>query len=532
MTKANYFIHPVLLSIFPTLALYAHNINESWPIITLFPIIYSLVLALLSWLFFYLLLKNIEKTSIMTSIWLILFFSFGHVYLYISELNFIKKLPLSSNKILLTTYLFTIAFSFIILLRRKKRLNTVSKFLNVIAIAIVLTNLISIIPFEYRRFVSLIKLLQYKNENKLQLTATNKNINSYPDIYYLIFDRYGNNHILKKYLDYDNKQFLSFLEEKNFYIADRSYANYPFTFLSLSSSLNMEYLDYLYDIFGRNNMDQAALYSVLLENNNTISFLKKSGYRYLHFGDRWTGTKINRLADENYNKYIKFDLFELFLYESTLLNTVYGKIFSKQVFSGTANLSKIPENLDYKIEKLKEIIPSAGPKFVFGHFLLPHRPFLVSKECQPLDLEIVRRRSNEEAYIEQLKCANKEMKMLVEEIRAKSKRPTVIILQSDEGPYVPEIYFEKENFPKKTNNESYNIHARILNAFYLPETQNKGTVDYRKLNINTAITPVNTFRMIFNHYFGTNLKILENKSYIFKERKNPYELIDITDKLN
>jgi len=28
------------------------------------------------------------------------------------------------------------------------------------------------------------------------------------------------------------------------------------------------------------------------------------------------------------------------------------------------------------------------------------------------------------------------------------------------------------------------------------------------------ISPVNTFRVIFNHYFGTNLPLLKDKSYV------------------
>jgi len=42
------------------------------------------------------------------------------------------------------------------------------------------------------------------------------------------------------------------------------------------------------------------------------------------------------------------------------------------------------------------------------------------------------------------------------------------------------------------------------------------------------MTPVNTFPIIFNHYFETDFEILEDNSYIF----NGKEFEDVTSKLN
>ena len=45
-----------------------------------------------------------------------------------------------------------------------------------------------------------------------------------------------------------SKTILEFLEDNNFLVGRESFANYPNTFLSLSSSLNMRYLDFLSDL--------------------------------------------------------------------------------------------------------------------------------------------------------------------------------------------------------------------------------------------------------------------------------------------
>jgi hypothetical protein len=45
---------------------------------------------------------------------------------------------------------------------------------------------------------------------------------------------------------------------------------------------------------------------------------------------------------------------------------------------------------------------------------------------------------------------------------------------------------------------------KILNAYYLP-----GHAD----QLYTSISPVNTFRVVLNSYFGTNFPLLEDVSY-------------------
>ena len=41
-----------------------------------------------------------------------------------------------------------------------------------------------------------------------------------------------------------------------------------------------------------------------------------------------------------------------------------------------------------------------------------------------------------------------------------------------------------------------------------------------------SITPVNTFRILFNNYFETNFEILDDKSYTSKDKS--YDLKDVT----
>ena len=55
---------------------------------------------------------------------------------------------------------------------------------------------------------------------------------------------------------------------------------------------------------------------------------------------------------------------------------------------------------------------------------------------------------------------------------------------------------------------------RILNAYYLPEGGAEGLYE--------GISPVNTFRVVLNQYFGEDLPLLEDISY-FSNYKHPFD---------
>ena len=59
----------------------------------------------------------------------------------------------------------------------------------------------------------------------------------------------------------------------------------------------------------------------------------------------------------------------------------------------------------------------------------------------------------------------------------------------------------------------------ILNAYYFPDGRE---------SLYPSITPVNTFRMIFNAYLGTSLEILPDESY-YSKYATPYELQEIVN---
>ena len=104
----------------------------------------------------------------------------------------------------------------------------------------------------------------------------------------------------------------------------------------------------------------------------------------------------------------------------------------------------------------------------------------------------------------------------MENIISLSPNPPIIVLQADHGPG-SQVYFEN---PDKTN---FKERMSIFNAYYLPSGGSEKL--YRE------ITPANTFRLIFNYYFGTNYELLEDKSY-YSTYSRPYDFMDVTNNVS
>jgi len=90
---------------------------------------------------------------------------------------------------------------------------------------------------------------------------------------------------------------------------------------------------------------------------------------------------------------------------------------------------------------------------------------------------------------------NGEIEALIDTILSKSRVPPIIILQGDTG----------LDFSLGTT--AYNI----LNAYFFPDG-NYGL-------LYESITPVNSFRVVLNTYFGTDYKLLEDVSYATSYRR-------------
>jgi hypothetical protein len=116
-----------------------------------------------------------------------------------------------------------------------------------------------------------------------------------------------------------------------------------------------------------------------------------------------------------------------------------------------------------------------------------------------------------QGYHDQALFVTKQLQKAVDAILLNSPTPPIIIIQGDHG-------YEAKVDDSPYTNQDYRDRMAILNAYHLPAGAAK--------KLYPSISPVNTFRLIFSHYFNANLPLLPDKSY-FSSEAHPYDFINL-----
>jgi hypothetical protein len=520
--KKTLVIHPFLFAVYPVLFLFTGNMMFFPPKIMFLPLITIICFTLLLWFLLNRSLKNSKKTGLLISLFIIVFFSYGRLYMLLNHSYFLRY-----NEYVGIILYFTLIGPCILLahvfINTRRNLDILTSYLNKVAAFVVILSLINIGVYYLRVW----NVWGNKSTRNIEANPINSNKTaSRPNIYYIILDGYGRADILQEIYHHDNSEFLDYLSNKGFYIANKSRANYIQTSLSLASSLNFSYVETLFD-----KIDTKSNYRIPLkekiEYNKVFRFFKQNGYdiitypsvsEYAGFEDvgKYTGFKdidVIRILPNKVNinpaiaEGLNLDEFRL-----ALLNTTFFTLFLRN-FSNNAGFDWHRERILFTLSRLGDESGFKSPFFVFAHILIPHPPFLFGPQGErtnydkPYSMDdanyFIRnnettRKSYRKGYINQIKFANREIKKIIDKILSNSATEPIIILQGDHGPGSMLIWHDMTR--------SYlDERMSILNAYYLPGNGVK--------KLYNTITPVNTFRIISNHYFGTNFEILKDESY-------------------
>jgi hypothetical protein len=334
-----------------------------------------------------------------------------------------------------------------------------------------------------------------------------------PDIYYLIFDRYGDDQTAATYgLQNDISAYLT---SRGFYVARASRSNYMKTALSLCSSLNAEYLEDV--VRGKENTDEWGPVFQHLRRHRVGAFLRAQGYSYTHLGSWFYPTRESPEATLNVNYYTRVPRAVLRMFDSPLLSPVQ-RAAGPWLDERRQNWIRIRRQVDDVLEQVR----TPGPKFVLLHVLVPHPPYVFDRDGSYVTKAQERRRSYAQNYTNQVVAANAMIRRLVDGILRDSASPPVIIIQGDEGPYPPGT--GREEFDWRTaSTEQLLAKTGILNAYYLP--------GIRQGVFYPTISPVNSFRVVFNEYFGTDLPVLPDRMYRHVSDHRPFAFDDITQQV-
>jgi hypothetical protein len=499
--------HPFLFSAYFVVALLGLNITQVRVNAGYRSLFVSLMISGVLWLLLKLLVRDWGKSAILTTLYLLLFFTYGHIYNLFKSIS-IQGMFIGRHRILIPLFVLIAILVTWLVLKKLRDARPVHLFLNILGIVVLLFPVIQISSHLLRTSTHRQLITQPVANSGGQMIQSDQ---IPPDIYYIILDGYARNDFLKRVIGFDNTPFLEALKQKGFFIAECSQSNYSQTSLSLASALNYNYLDALGGEFNSPNTDTSGVIQ-LLSNSLVRQQLENLGYSFVTFENSYYWLRI---PDSDYyfapsssalrqgEAMLPVNAFEVMLIRESALSilTDSATVLSRVLKVDLDYPNKEHRDLIlYTLDKLKSIpLEITSPKFVYAHLVSPHFPVVFDLNGDYVNLPSdAPQEVWAQAHAEQIEYLNQRILALVDEIIEISPSPPIIILQADHG----------------NERADHTDRMAILNAYYLPNGGEKLLYD--------SITPVNTFRIIFNEYFGGQLPLLEDKSY-YSEYKIPYE---------
>lgn len=483
--------YPVFLYLLPVFFV-LHGYTENYDLIPakdaiVLTCIYLLVSALLSvaaWLLY----RNFTKANLL-AFWIMAFhFFFGAVQ------DILKKTFPDSfvNRYIFILPFFLLVFILIIisLKRMKKKPVRFSFFLNSLFLILIIIDGIILLS----KSITEGKTIQSYSQSIAPCDTCSKQ-----DIYLVMADGYPGLTELKDLFNYDNTPFISQLKQRGFHVVDSSTSNYNFTPFSVSSMLDMNYLE---NIAGSNsNKHDIALCYKKIKRNTSFTYFSQLGYSIYNYSifdlekqpsltaPTFLPRKTTPITSQTFLSRIEREL------GHHLVTSLKIKTFIKSIREyDLRNNNKL-------FDKTKAIVKEQNmqPKFVYTHLVIPHYPYYFDSTGKSIPYEKLTEdlAFNKEAFISYLKYSNNQLLNLTDYILATSKKPPVIILMSDHG---------FREFKEATDKK---YHFLNLNAIYFP--------DRNYSSFYKGMSNINQFRILFNSQFGQQLSLLKDSSSFLSE---------------
>jgi len=482
MKKLLYAIYPFLIACYPVLALRNYNI-----IYVDFASIFRTLLVVITititiWLVLYILFRDWAKSGVVTGLTMIMIMSYGHIHTQSAALF---GEPIRHTYLIV--FLAALYFVFVWLTKRSAAfVDTSRNFLVITSVVLFVMNLGQSLYYDYGTYQAS-KLLSSQDQQVEQSESSSQ----LPDVYLIILDAHGRQDVLKNNFGYDNSAFLQTLQNLGFYVASCSQSNYASTNLSLSSLFSMNYLPKDLGITAK----LPPLKETILSKT-----LVSLGYTVIAFENRASGHFD--LKEDIHLSRNQFGLGKLNLsggineFEEVMFHTSIINFFlDTRIIPGFNEDSLIQlqnyehyQQTKFILSKLADLPKMRGPKFVFAHIMVPHDPYIFTVDGKFKRLED----KSKDGYRDNAEYIDQGILTSIKAIVAESERPPIIVLMGDHGP-PPGKFATREDRMK--NLDAYFVNSETAADLY------------------ASITPVNSFRIIFNHYLGESNPLRDDVSY-------------------
>jgi hypothetical protein len=367
------------------------------------------------------------------------------------------------------------------------------KYLTLIVGVLVFFNLFKILPVEIKK---------WQNDTTpaaSTLQDGSQRAEDSPDIYYIVLDEFAGFQAMREYWKYEGvDDFVSFLKQRGFFVAEESHASSTDTLHQLATRLN-------YEEYPEGKVNLQTYFNDIAD-NKVMRELKARGYTTVVFDETnmpYTSAKSihadylyeygSRAVPESqkgeYGFY--FDEFGELVVDNTMLYA-----FSENYRKYNRVVSQHSSMISFTVEQIaSQEVPS--PKFVYVHLMLPHFPFIFDRNGDIIDSDQF---TNWNYYLDNYIYSMRVAESMIDNILAKTdvNNPPVIILQSDHG---ARNHMTSREGSAVLPNYPEDFKTLILFALYMPG------YDYAELSQD--INPINTFPIVFNYLFDTNIPLVK-----------------------
>lgn len=497
---------PVLFAAIPTLYHYSNNVEKLTLLnlsrmLTFNAVVAVAVYAALVGIFRF----HPVKAANAAFVFLIFFNIYGAAYRYLLHADVIRVrhytlLPLT---IMLAVYsiLFIAQLEHPVLARVWKAL------LQGVCLLVVF-NLIQILPAEAKRWG------HGRAAASLAAQAESTAFEGLPDIYYIVLDEFAGFQAMREYWQYEEiDEFVSFLKDRGFFVAEASHASSTDTLHQMATRLN--YQEYPL------GEQYIQMYFDDISDNRAMRYLESRGYTTVVIDERKMGYPSARPIHADYSyEYgssaipqgdggaygFYFDEFGELVMDNTILY-----IFSAKYKKNQPLVSQHSNMIYFTVDNIADNkIPS--PKSVYVHLLLPHAPFMFGQNGEIRDSQYF---TNWNYYLDNYIFSIRIAEAMIDRILSETDpgNPPVIIIQSDHGARNHLTHREGSavlpDYPEE-------FKTLILYALLLP--------GYDYSNLPQDINPINTFPIVFNYLFDTNIPLVDSAPSV--HRSIVHEAVD------
>lgn len=489
-----YLKHNPLFLILLALFFLLHGIAENYGFIYLSEILKIGIVVVAGIIVLYFITKIFTKNkysaaliSFFFSAWILFF---GAVFDWVKSVQMLT--PIHSYTVFIPL-MFASILLFIFFIRQKKGLQEKLFFyLNILLLIYCIVDAASIIRQSFK----------HHNGQLNQFIAFDTSlVKARPNVYFVLYDEYPGYKSLKDSFGFKNDSLYRFFEKHDFKILP-SLANYNMTFYSMSSMLNMKYIDKSYTALA-NTMhdDQERIREI--KNPAVITYFRQLGYHFTNYS-------IFDILDKPALKGNSFVVSQATLLTDKIFFNRILKDLGWHFISGKYTIPLIKyfymaedRNNRFIQQQLTGPTPAGNnsPQFIYAHFNMPHPPVFLDSSGNYLPAEVAFNSAtygDKQKFLSYVKFANRQIEKLASSI-CKNDPKAIIIMMSDHG----YRNYNNEIIPEPLHFNNF-CAVRFPDGNYLP--------------VKDTLSNVNFFPYLFNCEFNQQMKYNGDSTIFLKDK--------------